>query len=780
MLTSWRFLRPRRTALQAWVLAALTLCVVIPESKAGEWVFAGDSWQKRDAARLGLDAAKLNQLAEQLGGRGCVIKDGYVVKTWGDQAQLGDWFSSAKPVLSTMLFFAVEEGLVKSVDQPIADFGWALKEKDRPMTFRHLGAMTSGYARPEPPGAAWAYNDYAIQLYQKTLFDRVYKTDPKLACENPKRLGALHFEDGLQFSDIRRISASVRDWARICWFWMNRGKWGERHVLPRHYFDEYMKPQVPKDLPFSDIEAPTDDYLKIGSYGGESFRKAKHGPGIYGFNWWFNGTGPRHPKTLTWPDAPPDTFMSLGFQGNSSAMIPSLGLVVVCADGAWDDLKPGKPASKINQALKLAAEAAGYHAAQPAALSPEEYFPPPDPEGGWRSLSTPEEIRRVAGMDKTTLDEAYHFAEGSSTNGALLVLRKGWLVYERYFGRGNREALCNLASCGKSFTSIAVGALMAERPDLFPDGLDQKIFTPAYLPAEAFPLSDPAKADIRLGQLLCFSAGIRGNNPCYVDGRRTTIDPIGPDGYKAVIDSVALGRRDMTNRGELVSAKTLWCKPGGGYSYATASAHIASIIVRHVSGMELEEYVRTRLAKPMGWGRFTYAYKQYPAVSHSPGGGGIAVRPTDVLRFGYLLLREGRWKDRQLVPADYVRQCGRKSPYNPHYPYSLQFTLNADGMMPSLPRDMYFKQGAGGHVLWIVPSLDLVVWRLAGRDDQYDESNTGVPLAPEILKAAESRKGWKPTISRSSAEQEIIRKVIESVAAPAPSGEPGTRPNRGK
>ena len=38
--------------------------------------------------------------------------------------------------------------------------------------------MTGGYARPEPPGAAWAYNDFAIQLYQKTLFDRVFRADP--------------------------------------------------------------------------------------------------------------------------------------------------------------------------------------------------------------------------------------------------------------------------------------------------------------------------------------------------------------------------------------------------------------------------------------------------------------------------------------------------------------------------------------------------------------------------------------------------------------------------
>lgn len=109
-----------------------------------------------------MDPGPLREIADLLGGRGCVVKDGYVVKAWGDQSERSDWFSSAKPVLSTLLFRAITEGLVKSVDQPIADFGWPLQDKDRGITFRHLGAMTSGYRRPEGPGQAWAYNDYAI------------------------------------------------------------------------------------------------------------------------------------------------------------------------------------------------------------------------------------------------------------------------------------------------------------------------------------------------------------------------------------------------------------------------------------------------------------------------------------------------------------------------------------------------------------------------------------------------------------------------------------------
>lgn len=315
-------------------------------------VFPGTAWEQRSPAEEGMDPAKLGELAGMLGGRGCVVKGGYVVKKWGNQAECGDWLSSAKPVLSTLLFFAVQEGLVKSVDQLISDFGWQLKEKDRGITFRHLGSMTSGYARPDGPGKAWAYNDFAIQLYQKTLFDRVFKEDAKAAAEHPKRLGALGFEDGLSFHPgVRRLSASVRDFARIAWFWRHEGRWGDRQLLPAKHFREYAKPQTPPDLPHT-AKSDTDDYLGIRSYGGGSDHFTEYGAGIYGFNWWFNGTGRLHPATPTWPDALADTFMSIGAGGNCSVIIPSLDLVLVCARGNWGQLKAGDASSRMNEVIR--------------------------------------------------------------------------------------------------------------------------------------------------------------------------------------------------------------------------------------------------------------------------------------------------------------------------------------------------------------------------------------------------------------------------------------------
>jgi len=329
-----------------------------------------------------------------------------------------------------------------------------------------------------------------------------------------------------------------------------------------------------------------------------------------------------------------------------------------------------------------------------------DYFPPPDSEGGWRTLADAAAIRNKAGMDLRRLDQAYAFTERCSQNGGLLVVRHGWLVYEKYFGRAHRNANPDMASTGKAYTSIACGIMLHEFAQSLPDGLSQKVFTQKYLP-EALPLDDPRKAEISLGQLLCMSAGYHGEgtSPGVVNGEVVPLRPVpGQDIHE--LDQSSL-------------RTPLWTNAGAGYSYASPAPHIASMVLRHVTGMELQDYIRERLAKPMGWGAWDYClhHGDY-TMPHANGAGSIAVHATDALRFGYCLLRQGRWGERQLVPADYVMQCGRSSPFNPHSPFSLMFEHNADGHVAGAPRDAFYKSGAGGFGIFIVPSLDLVIYKL--------------------------------------------------------------------
>jgi len=386
-----------------------------------------------------------------------------------------------------------------------------------------------------------------------------------------------------------------------------------------------------------------------------------------------------------------------------------------------------------------------------------EYYPPSDAKGGWRTLTKAEDVQKLAGMDTAKLDAAFDYTKDTTQHGGLLVVRHGYLVYEKYFGRGNREAVPELASCGKAFTSIAVGIGLHEKAALIPDGVNQKVFTPKYMPAEIFPLDDPRKADITLGQLLAMSAGIRGVNPVYVRGEKQTWDSPSVDGPIATTDPVALHEK-------------LWCAPGECYSYATSSPHLASIVLRRLVGMEMEQYIRLKIAEPLGFG--TWGYAMYRPnlkagidsegrLEHTPGGGSIAVRSTDVLRFVYLLLHEGKWGGQQIVPAAFVRMCGKLSPFNPHFSHSFNFNVNEDGHVSGAPKDAYWKAGAGGYCMYVVPSLDMVIYKMGGNEGQYDPKLTRIPVKYAY---DGSRDGWKLDKAKvGDATAQTLQMVVAAV-----------------
>jgi CubicO group peptidase (beta-lactamase class C family) len=390
-------------------------------------------------------------------------------------------------------------------------------------------------------------------------------------------------------------------------------------------------------------------------------------------------------------------------------------------------------------------------------MAAEDYFPPPDAQGGWRTLKTASSIARRAGMDLGKLDEAFAYVQGTAQHGGLLVVRHGYLVYEKYYGRGNREALPELASVGKAFTSAALAMAMMDKPAVFPQGLEEKVWTPKLLPPAAFPVDDERKKQITLGQVLSMSAGIRGMNPVYVKGERQSWEnPTIDNGPWSTTDDFAL-------------RQSLWCNPGDCYSYSTASSHIPAIVVRHVMGMEMEDYLRRRLTGPLGFGDWGYAMYRPKLKSgidangrmlHTPGGGSIAVRATDMLRFGYLFLKQGRWGKSRILPAEFAAQCGRSVSYNPHFTHSFNFNVNDDGHLAGAPRDAFWKGGAGGYAIYVVPSLDLVVWKLGGNEGQYDPALTRLPVR---YRYDGSREGWKAPANPGDTTGKTLEMVIRAI-----------------
>jgi len=328
-------------------------------------VFPDAAWERRPPAAVGLDPARLAALVDLVGGRGCLVRRGYLVFEWGDTARAGDVASACKPVISTLLLLAIQEGRIGSVDDPVANFEPRLRElnggKDATITWRHLAHQTSGYGLIEPPGIAYAYNDYALALYYDVLTEKVYR-EPGTALLRRTLAEPLRFQDPVTFTAFGphdrpgRLAISPRDFARFGLLYLRGGRWGERQILREDLVRLAIGSPLPAHTPLaSGREAEMlPGQRTLG--GGKQITAIR--PGYYSFNWWVNRRD-RQGRTL-FVAAPPDTIVASGHGGRRALwLFPGWDLIVSWNDAQADDQDrcPGNPDTTLNRAVRLIREA---------------------------------------------------------------------------------------------------------------------------------------------------------------------------------------------------------------------------------------------------------------------------------------------------------------------------------------------------------------------------------------------------------------------------------------
>ena len=323
-------------------------------------VVPGAAWEEKRPEDAGLSREKLDALRDHVGGRGCVIHKGLLVYSWGDVAKSSDVASAVKPVISTLMLLAVQDGKLKGVDDRLSDVEPRLTGKNAAITWRHVASQTSGYGLAEEPGAAYAYNDYALALYYDTLVEKVYKDDGTAVLK--RKLGdVLGFQDKVTFEAFGpkdrpgRLAISVRDFARFGLLALRGGKWGEKQVVDAPLL--YMSISTPISTETPLTEGKDSEMIPGQRTLGGTKNITKVGPGIYSFNWWLNRSDSK--GRLLYVDAPPETFVATGHGGMRALwVIASLDLVVSWNDSKIDDhdQSPGNPDSLNNRAARLMVE----------------------------------------------------------------------------------------------------------------------------------------------------------------------------------------------------------------------------------------------------------------------------------------------------------------------------------------------------------------------------------------------------------------------------------------
>jgi CubicO group peptidase (beta-lactamase class C family) len=328
---------------------------------------------------------------------------------------------------------------------------------------------------------------------------------------------------------------------------------------------------------------------------------------------------------------------------------------------------------------------------------------PPGPvarDDGW-AVSTP----AAEGMDGARLDAlARRIRAGEhGTLHSVLIARHGRLVWEEYFGGWQAETPHTLQSVSKSVTSLLAGMAVG-------DGalaVDQPVvgFFPDYQPIRNL---DARKQAMRVEDLLTMRTGLDWSESSYEGSPLQQLNQSSGDWVRFVVDWPM--RED----------------PGTRWEYVSGGVMVLGGIVGRVEGARADSFAATRLFQPMRMAGYDWYRNPGDGFPHL--GGGLLLRPRDLLKLGQLVLDQGRWNGSQLVPAEWIQASTRVHVAQPRafgrhavdYGYLWWLGSLADPMNPRRETgEVIIASGTGGQWIFVVPRYDLVMvsngWNQVGR-----------------------------------------------------------------
>ncbi len=334
--------------------------------------------------------------------------------------------------------------------------------------------------------------------------------------------------------------------------------------------------------------------------------------------------------------------------------------------------------------------------------SPDAYQPAETVRGRPRALA---DATAFGGVSVEAIARAQDYADAQGSF-ALIVLRDGKLVHERYATGFTAASRFSPASMHKTVMALAFGT--ARLPL---DGRVDRWLTEWR--------GDPRGA-ITLRQLLTMSSGLAAPPFSQDPGSVSAQMMFGPDTVKAAL-SLPLG-----------------AVPGATFSYANANSQLAGAVLERATGKRYADLLSTRIWQPIGASDATVWLDR-------PGGAPhffccLQATARDWARVGQLILDGGRVggkaNGRQIVPAAWIAEMAKPAATNPNYglqlwrgsPYVVERKYNATSPLvgraakPYARDDVLFMDGAVGQRVYVVPSERLVIVRIGKSSMTWDDS----------------------------------------------------------
>ncbi|WP_078473077.1 serine hydrolase domain-containing protein [Pseudomonas sp. MF4836] len=297
----------------------------------------------------------------------------------------------------------------------------------------------------------------------------------------------------------------------------------------------------------------------------------------------------------------------------------------------------------------------------------------------------------------------------------IVVLHRGKIVYDRYFGVLTPEGQHAAMSVTKSVVGTLGATLVAE------GRIDASKRVVDYVPE----LAHSAFANASVRQVLDMTTGLKYSED-YADpnaevwAHAQAGNPLPkPEGYT--------GPRTYY---EFLQSVQLEGEHGVAFSYKTINTDVLGWVIARVSGRNVAQLLSERIWSRLGAEQD--AYFTVDSIGTPFAGGGLNTGLRDLARFGEMLRNDGQFNGQQIIPqavvAD-IRQGGDKQAFAKAgyallkgWSYrSMWWVTNKDG-------GAFMARGVHGQRIYIDPKAQMVIVRYASHPVASNSANDPVTL----------------------------------------------------
>lgn len=336
------------------------------------------------------------------------------------------------------------------------------------------------------------------------------------------------------------------------------------------------------------------------------------------------------------------------------------------------------------------------------------------PSEAWLQYKTPES----AGWSVSGLEQAREFAE-SIRPGAVMGIYQGHVL----FAWGPVQRLFRCHSVRKSLLSGLIG-IYVENNTL---NLDKTI---GELGIDDIQSLSQTEKQATVLQLLKARSGI----------------------YHPAAKETSSMERERPERGSHLPGEFFW--------YNNWDFNILGVIFEQETGRKIFEAFQENIAQPVGMQDYTlkeqfYQYarskSKYPAYA-------FRMSARDLARFGQLYLQNGKWNNKKIIPADWVREStSGYSNVNPGTQYGYMWWVYPAGGLdaekyPTLNQwDKFAAIGTGGQLILVIPEADFVFVHRGDTDFGRGVSGSNVwKLAEMVMQSKKKEAQKKPELEALS------------------------------